>query len=568
MFKVVSIEQIRQIEADADAAGHSYDQMIQDAGRAAANRALAIIEGIEQPRVTVLVGAGNNGADGLVTGLFIAQDNPDADVRFYLLKERDDDYANIAEQAGLFIVMAEGDHDKRLLRNMVASADLVIDALFGISVRLPIKDEAGRILQQTNRAINERRRARPDVYTVDPARGGQIPQAPPVYVLAIDCPSGLDCDTGALDANAIPAHETITFIAAKHGHFLFPGAEAVGQLALANIGTPAKVQSLKDAPDSVVSSDVVKALLPDRGLNSHKGTYGKTLIIGGSTNYVGAVGLAADAAYRSGVGLVSVGTPAPVMMALAGAYREPTWLMLPHDMGVIAEGALKMVRDELATYNALLVGPGMNTEKTTGEFLIALLEQSGETPAKPAKRSLGFQIEEAASKAADEDEKLTLPALVVDADGLNLLAEIDNWWEKLPADTIITPHPGEMARLAKLETQDVQSNRLALAREKAQAWGVILVLKGAHTLIASPDGKVAILPFKNDALATAGTGDVLAGLLAGWLAQGMKPLDAAMVGAYVHGLAGEHARQHQSSRSVMAGDVLSAIGLALAEIEG
>lgn len=567
MFKVVSIEQIRQIEAEADEAGHSYDQMVQDAGRAAANRALDIIKNIEQPRVTILVGSGNNGADGLVTGLFIAQDNPEADVRFYFLKEREDQYAKIAEQAELFIVMSEGDHDKRLLRNMIASADLVIDALFGISVRLPIREEAGKILQNTNRAINERRRAKPDTYTVNPARGQQIPQAPPVYVLAIDCPSGLDCNTGEIDTNAIPADETVTFIAAKNGHFVFPGAASVGQLSLANIGTPAKVKALKDAPTSIISSDIVKALLPERGLNSHKGSHGKTLIVGGSTNYIGAVGLSAEAAYRSGAGLVTVGTPAPVTMALAGAHREPTWLMLPHDMGVIAEGAIKMLKEELNNYDALLVGPGLNTEKTTSEFLTALLEQSSEKPAKPTKRRLGFQVDDSATDEKDDSKTAKLPPLVVDADGLNLLAEMDNWWEKLPENTIITPHPGEMARLANIETSNVQSNRLNLAREKAQEWNVVLVLKGAHTIIASPDGTVAILPFKNDALATAGTGDILAGLIVGLLAQDMKPADAAIAGAYIHGLAGEHAAQAQSSRSVIAGDVLATIGAAFKEIE-
>ena len=564
MIRVTSIEQIRAIEKEADANGYSYDDMMASAGRATADRALALIEDIEEPRVTVLVGSGNNGGDGLVAGLFIAQDRQEAEVRFYFLERRDDEYAQTARDAELFIALAEDDADKRVLRNMVGSADLVIDALFGIGVRIPIRDEAQKILRQTKRAINERSRTTPEKLVINPAKTGQIPRVPKVKVLAIDCPSGMNCDTGEVDSNVIRADETITFIAAKHGQFKFPAASIIGDLSVADIGVSPKLETIKSVNDYVIDAAIVQEKLPERPLDSHKGTYGRALIVAGSVNYVGAPALSAEAAYRSGAGLVSVAAPSTVVLPLMGQLREVTWFMLPHDMGVIADGAASVVAKELHKMAALLVGPGINTEKTTGEFLEKLLKQP-QSAAKKPKRSLGFGTSSDDNNNED-DETVSLPPLVIDADGLNLLAEIDTWWELLPENTILTPHPAEMGRLTGIETSEVQSNRWNIARENATKWNCVVVLKGAHTLIATPSGEVYVLPFKTDALATAGTGDVLAGLITGFLAQKVDAIDAAIVGSYVHGLAGMLAAEDQNSRSVLASDVISQIGEALQRI--
>jgi len=568
LIRLATIEQIRAIEEAADADGYSYADMMDNAGRAAADRAAIILKDIEKPRVTVLVGAGNNGGDGLVAGLYIAQDNPDATVRFYLLSERDDEYVKTVEAAGLSIAKSEDDSDKRVLRNMVASSDLVIDALFGIGVRLPIKGEAEKILRNVNREINARRNAKPEKTIINPADGQQIPSAPSIYVLAIDCPSGMDCDTGETDSNIIPADETITFIAAKPGLLRFPATGVTGKLTIADIGISEKLDAVKTVTDSVVDREWVKDKLPGRGNNGHKGTYGRALVVAGSVNYIGAPALAAEAAYRSGAGLVTVASASPVIMALAGQLREVTWIMLSHDMGVIAEGATQAVFKEINKMKSLLIGPGFGTEKTTGEFIEALLKAPQESAKKPGKRKLGFGIGQIDDDDGDEKEAIRIPPLVIDADGLNLLAEIDNWWELLPENTIITPHPGEMARLCDIETKEVQSNRWQLAREKAKEWSVILVLKGAYTVIASPKGNFAVLPFDVDTLATAGTGDILAGLIVGLLAQGVEAYDAAIIAGYVHGLAGQILSETSNSRSVIAGDVLKAIPEALNRIEG
>ncbi len=574
-FKVVSAERMRQIEQAIAESGTALDTLMERAGRAAADRGIALIQHIDDPRVTVLVGKGNNGGDGLVTGLAIANDVPAADVRFYLLAERGDDdpYMAIVKEAHLFYALADADADKRVLRNMVASADLVIDALFGIGVRLPLRDEAAKILRGANRAINERRNAQPDAIAIDPAQPEQIARPAPLFVLALDVPSGLDADTGKLDSATVPADETITFIAAKYGQFTFPGAGAVGKLRIANLEVPATFKALKQEQDCVLDSRTVREMLPQRTADSHKGTYGKTLIVGGSLNYMGAPALSAEAAYRAGAGLVTVATPRPVAATLAAALHEPTWLLLPHDMGVLSKAAVDVLLKEVGAYAAMLLGPGITTEKEAGEFLQELFQQSDTSAAPTQKRRMGFAVaaddnETApAQDTASENGKAQLPALVIDADALNWLAQQDAWWQKLPEATIITPHPAEMARLAGVGTADVQADRWGIAREKAAAWQVIIVLKGAHTLIASPSGEVCVLPFKTDALATAGTGDVLAGLIAGFVTQGMKPFDAAQAGAYVHGLAGDIAAAGCGNRSVIAGDVIAAVGRALQRID-
>jgi NAD(P)H-hydrate epimerase len=289
------------------------------------------------------------------------------------------------------------------------------------------------------------------------------------------------------------------------------------------------------------------------------------LIVAGSTNYIGAAGLSAMAAYRTGAGLVTVGGVGPVVSALAGRFLAPTWLLLPHEMGVIAESAAQVIARELAGYSAMLLGSGWGKETTTRDFLLKLLDLPNDS-GKPHKRhSMGFTV--TTDKSPGEAETNTpsvLPPLVIDADGLNLLAQVENWWELLPPHTIITPHPGEMARLAGLTTAEVQADRETIALQKAAAWGVVLVLKGAHTLITTPDNRLFTLPFKTDALATAGTGDVLAGTITGFLAQGVDPVKAAVLGGYIQGMAGEQAaRQIGNTRSVAADDVLNNLGAAL-----
>lgn len=566
MIPVLTVEEIRQVEAAADSAGYAYARMMEHAGSAVADRALALITDRQQPKITVLVGSGNNGGDGLVAGRIIAQQRTDSQVRFYLVtkREENDPVFEPILQGGLFVAYAEDDHDNRVLRNMVASADIVLDAIFGIGARLPIKDDALKVLRGARQALNERKQARQERFTaISPTSPAQIEAPPRQYVIAVDCPSGLDCDTGELDKNTLIADETVTFIAAKPGLLTFPGAAAVGKLYIARLEMPEGIALLEKPSQILLEHDAVNNWMPERPADAHKGTFGKVMVVAGSINYTGAAALCAKSAYRSGAGLVTVAAPAPVVATLAAHLLEATWLLLAHDMGVISESAASSLKKELDGYSVLLLGPGLGKENTTREMLQTLLAPR----AAQSKRSLGFGIS-GADTNEESAETRALPPMVIDADGLNLLTEIDQWWALLPAGTVLTPHPGEMARLCGMETADVQANRQKLAVEKSAEWKVVLVLKGANTIVASPDGTIAYSPFKTDALATAGTGDVLAGLIAGLMAQGSPAFDAARAGTYLHGLAGEMAaRQIGSGRGVIASDVLEALPLAMAAIE-
>lgn len=538
MYKVVSVAAMRRIEAAADAAGISYTTMMENAGYVVAQRVAKHVAHIQQPRITVLVGPGNNGGDGLVAARMLATKGH-AQVRVYLTKKRpeDDPLLTTLKSTNTMVANAEDDQRFRVLQNMVASSDVIVDALFGIGVRLPLQGDMARILQVINQTLNRLQAERPPITITTPTAPDETPRLTAPFIVAVDCPSGLDCDTGQLDRNTIRADETITFIAAKPGLLTFPGAAAVGTLVVSDIGVPADLPELRHERSLLVDGAYVRQLLPIRPLDSHKGTYGRALIVAGSPQYIGAPGLAALAAYRVGAGLVAVAAPRQVVQALAGRLLEVVWHPFEAENSADRQPAVSAVRAALEGSSALLVGPGWGTADVTSELLNSILTTS-------------------------------LPPTVIDADGLNLLARINDWPKRIPPRAVLTPHPGEMARLTGLSVPEIQANRLAVCRDSATAWKAVVVLKGAHTVIADSQGNTAVLPFKTDALATAGTGDVLAGIILGLLSQGSEPFPAAVVGAYLHGLSAAVVCQRLGScRSAIAGDIVEGLGQAFSLIE-
>ncbi|NPV68982.1 MAG: NAD(P)H-hydrate dehydratase [Anaerolineae bacterium] len=567
MIKIVTVAEMRAIEQEGDASGVSYDQMMQNAGRALADRVLDVLAAQPPARIVVLVGPGNNGGDALVAGRLIAAESAH-EVSFYLARPRQDDDPNYAavREAGLFIAEAARDQRFRVLKNLLSNAQVVIDGVLGIGLKLPIAGDLAEFMDVARKAILTQQQASSSLRSyVTPDLPVACPPRQP-YVIAVDCPSGLDCDTGALDPLAIPADETVTFAAAKLGQVIFPGAAACGELHVAGIGLPRKLPSRDRVRLEMPTAADIRAWLPAMPPDAHKGTFGKVMVVAGSLNYTGAVALAAEAAYRVGAGLVTVGTPEIVMPLLAPQVPEATWLLLPHDLGVIAEDAAPLVREQAQGYNALLLGPGWGREGATRDFLLALLNREQQE----ARHSrIGFVPGRATPEASEQRDENPLPPLVIDADGLNLLSTLDAWWKLLPKGTVLTPHPGEMARLTGLPREEVTRQRIALAQEKAAAWRCVVVLKGAYTVVAAPDGRTAVLPFAEPALATAGTGDVLAGALAGLIGQGVGAFEAAVAAAYLHGLAGRlAARCVGNRRSVAARDVLRAMAAAMNQVEG
>lgn len=539
-MKVVTVEAMRTIEAAIDASVMSYEQMMLNAGRAAGKYLQERLAISEQTQFTILIGKGSNGGDGLVLAHYLSQNTP-ARIRLYLLEARHQDDQNFAAvvSEGIFIGLAADDRDGRLLSNLIGSADVIVDALFGIGLRLPLRGQAAKILRTVNQMTAVDYPTYGDALAVDPTQPNPLPPAPKPFVLAIDCPSGIDCNSGQADASTITADETITLIAAKPGLFTFPAAKYVGKLILSQIGIPDTLPELAQVTTTVMDGHQARLMLPARPIDGHKGTFGKTMVVAGSPNFVGAIALAGEAAGRSGSGLVTIASAGKLVDAVAGRLREPTWLRLADEEGAIAASACEDFIQQTQGYQALLVGCGLGQHPSTRDFVWNLL----------------------AGKA--------LPPLIMDADALNIISAETNWWRQLPAGTIITPHSGEMSRLTRLPTSEINAHRWEIVAEKAKEWGLVIVLKGAHTLVASPAGQTSVIPFKTDALGTGGTGDVLAGLIAGLRAQGSSAFDSARLGTYIHGLAGIIAETAVgSSRSVTAGDVLRALGLAFKAAEG
>lgn len=548
---VYTTEQMRALERAADAAGHSYAEMMEEAGAAVA-RVIHMLWPAEETRVVVLAGPGNNGGDGLVAARFLAQAGFSV-TAFLWKRPEQDQQAEQARATGVAIFPAE--EDLHRLQRAIERAHIVIDALLGTGLNRPIEGTLADILKIVQ---EEQKRSRqfddaPLVwFTEDPSFSIKIPHR--LSVVAVDIPTGINSDTGAVDPATVPADITITFAGPKVGQLLSPAATMQKAIIVADIGIPEAVKEASPAIAELVTPALAATLLPERSLLGHKGTFGRVLIIGGSVNYPGAPGLAAMAALRSGAGLITLGVPDLVAMALAPKQdlTNCTWLMLPHDLGALKPDAIKVLADELPAYDALVLGPGLGQEEMTFAFVWALLGLRAHVAPRPS--GIGFIKEH----ATPEPEAPTLPPTVIDADALNALAAFDEEWApRLPPNHfVLTPHPGEMARLCGVEPSYVQANRLQLAQQKAQEWQQTVVLKGAYTIIAAPDGHVSVSPFATPVLATAGTGDVLAGLIGGLLAQGLAPYDAARLGVFLHGLAGRLlADEYETDRGVLATEV-------------
>ena len=541
-MKLVSTQKMGEIEEAANAAGLAYDTMMENAGKASALAASRLLAH-PSSHILVLVGPGNNGGDGLVAARYLHAWGHRVTVYIWKREREEDPNLQKAQDLEIPIKRAEQDAEFEALDALVRRADMVLDALLGTGVKGSLRGTLPDLLSHVSEGLKPRERegSTPSFRGLLCQRAPHSPDRP--LVVAVDTPSGLDCDTGHVDEHTLHADLTVTFASPKPGLFLFPGAQRVGELLVADIGIDARFTA--DVPLEVATPERVGKSLPARPLNAHKGTFGKALIVAGSTNYVGAPCLASQAAYRVGAGLVTLAAANGIYDSVTAKLTEATFLVLPDDMGALTPAALPLIAERAEEYDVLLVGPGLGTDQKTGAFVQALLK--GETQVR--RPSLGFEIAE-----AEPQKTFTPPPLVIDADALNLMADKGEWWKELPSGCVITPHPGEMARLLRCEMEDILSDRIGVARETAEDWGCTVVLKGAHTIVASPMGKATVIPFANPALATAGTGDVLAGAIAGLMAQGLSGYEAAVCGAYAHGLAGE--KQPYGKSGMVAGDLL------------
>ncbi|OGO59624.1 MAG: hypothetical protein A2029_11080 [Chloroflexi bacterium RBG_19FT_COMBO_47_9] len=520
MEKIVSVTEMQAIEREANVRGLSYAQMMENAGSGLAKEIDTAYSQIADQSVLALVGSGNNGGDALVALAGLAELG--WDICAYLIRPRAEDdplVERVRNKKGL-VYAADDDGDFLQLLNLLETHKVLIDGVLGTGIRLPLHNDVAACLMFVHRYARDH------------------PML--LHIVSVDCPSGVDCDLGLVAEEAIPAELTVTMAAVKRGLLRFPAADLIGKLRVVSIGDLSELNTWQKNKCWLLDENWVQQQLPPRPRSAHKGTFGTALIVAGSVSYTGAALLAGEAAYRVGAGLVQMAVPASLHQVLAGQIPEVIWLLLPHENGFIAAEAADVVLDSLLKANAVLVGPGFGLQSTTQEFIRQLLSNLGNAS--------------------------TMPPLVIDADGLKLLTGIRDWYKVLPGPTILTPHPGEMAILSSQQIDQIQTDRIGTAQKYAALWNHVIVLKGAFTVIASPDGRTAIVPVSTPALARAGTGDVLAGIIVSLLAQGIMPYEAAAVGAWIHANAGLKAEAKLGAASVLAGDLLPTIAEVLIEL--
>ena len=537
---LVSVAQMKELERQADGGGLSYDRMMAKAGKGLANIIHTRFWSDDHHSVLGLVGSGNNGGDTLVALTHLVQDGWTAKAYIVNEREKDDVLISTFLSAGGELASFSEDVSLKVVKSWVNDSDILLDGILGTGVSLPLRGSVPKVLS----AIRS------------------LKKQP--LIVAVDCPSGIDCDSGDAAKECLKADLTVCMAAVKQGLLKYPAHPLVGELAVVDIGLPRSLQAWKGIDGEVMTAHKAAAFLPHRAEDAHKGTFGTCMIVGGSVNYCGAPLLASEAAYRVGVGLVRTAIPGAIYDAIAGCLPETTWLILPYTDGVINAESARVLRRNLQRVSAMLIGPGLGFESHSQDFLSDLLENTDSNDS--SRRPMGFSGEKREVRASS---LVGLPPLVIDADGLRLLARIKDWPRKLGKTAVLTPHPGEMSALTGLPIEEVQRNRAEIALEYARKWGHVVVLKGALTVTADPRGKYMINPVATSALATAGTGDVLAGMIAGLIAQGLSGYSAAVTGVWLHAQAGIHAAEHLgSAASVTARDVLAAIPAALKTTTG
>lgn len=468
-------------------------------------------EEVQGKRVFIIAGPGNNGGDGFVVGRHLF--NKGAFVGF-LITVPPDNYRGdaavnlkIVQDMGLpYTVLQPENLDSVAVE--LEKADLIVDALFGTGFKGVPREPFASLIRMVNKA------GKP--------------------VIAVDIPSGMEADTGRISGDCIRAQATVTMGMPKLGLYLDPGAQYTGKVIVGDISFPPDLKSEEGGDYYLVDEKMAAEMLPERLPTSHKGDFGHVAVIGGTRGYTGAVVLASNAALRGGAGLVTAIIPEVCYPIAAVKLTEAmTFPAKGTENGGFSSSALESIKGVLQRATVAAVGPGLGQEEETADFLEDLLKN------------------------------LNIP-IVLDADALNIIAKrrhllSDQALAKQRRNWVFTPHPGEMARLCDTTIAAVQEDRVGVAAEASRKWGVVLVLKGAHTVIAGPEGPLFINSTGNPGLASGGTGDVLAGLIASFLAQGLDPLQAAVCGPFIHGLAADRIAEKSGEAGMIAGDLLAEI---------
>ncbi len=507
-MKLVTAEQMRQVDAATIDGGYvSGPDLMENAGRGIAEHILNhIMPSSGKGKVAVFCGKGNNGGDGYVVSRYLFQAGVEVTIYFMgpLEKLSADARLNFDRAVGLDMNLVEVSSLEALPEKL--ECDYIIDAIFGTGFSGAPRGLAAEIIEYINRQEGK-------------------------TVISVDLPSGLNADTGTSEGAVIQANYTFPLALPKYGLYISPGRELAGDVFVVPIGIPDEIIERFHLPVDLTTLSLVTAKLPARKPDGHKGDFGKVFVLAGSTGLTGAAAMAAKSAYRSGCGLVKIGCPRTTLPLIAPLIMEATALPLPDvaKKGALALRCLGEVRKVAAEHDAVIIGPGLGTHHETQELVRRFLS------------------------------KLDKPA-IIDADGLNALVGHTELLHdlKAPDRLVLTPHPGEFKRLTG-KTAPPESDiheRIATALTAAAELQCTLVLKGSPTLIAEPSGSCYLNPTGNNGMATGGSGDVLSGIIGSLLAQGLSALDAAVAGAYIHGLAGDIAADEITERSLIAGDMI------------
>ncbi len=515
-MKIVTAEQMMRIDRECADNGLPTAVLMENAGKAVAVEVTRILGDYYSRKVIILAGPGNNGGDGLVAARYLHDSGLEVALYLFGKKRMNDTNLELVRERNINCKEVPTDDNLDGLNSALQDADVVIDALFGTGNNRPLEGVFKRALEITGKAAGIN---------------------PDLHIFALDLPSGLNADTGAIDDACLYADDTITLGYPKVGLYNQPGSDRAGRITVVDIGIPPHLAD--DISLELNTADKVKALLPRRPVSANKGTFGRVLVIAGSVNYIGAAYLACSGAMRVGAGLVTLVTPASLQPVIAGKLTEATYLPLPETGTQInAPEAVGLIMKEIPKYDVILAGCGLGQSEAAAELIQTLFIDNG----------------------------TELPSVVLDADALNILSEVPEWWRQFTGNAILTPHPGEMARLAGMSVEEVQQDRLNAAEKAAEKWNKTVVLKGAYSVIASPGKPAVINPSANPGLASAGTGDVLAGVVAGLLAQGLTVEDAASCGVYLHSEAGEIVRERLGDTGMIASDLLPELPVAMKRI--
>lgn len=473
--------------------------LMENAGRSSKEIIEKYFGNLEKKKIIVFAGHGNNGGDGLCLARHLSFIS-NSKLKIFLLSNSDK-FKNEAK-INLNILQKSGFETTVLTQKNIPdlqNCDLIIDAIFGIGFSRIMPELHQKVIKSINKSQKT--------------------------VISIDIPSGINADTGQIETTAIKANLTITMELPKPGLFLPPAVDFVGKLEIARLGYPLElINSQKISTDLLEEKDIL-SLIPRWPPSTHKGSRGKVLIVAGSKSYVGAPFLAAQAALKSGAGLVELAIPESLYYPLAKRVTEIILHPMPETKNKsFAHTALEKILELAEKNDAVLIGPGISQDDETKALVKNLIEEIK----KP---------------------------LVIDADGLNSLSEDMSILKRRTHTTILTPHPGEMARLLKSTAEEVQKNRLTVSRQFSKEFNTHLVLKGAYSIISLPDGEQFVNPTGNPGMAQAGTGDVLAGIIVSFLGQKLSPANAMKLACFLHGKTGDLLAKKNGPRGWTAKDL-------------